>query len=92
MGIHNWTAEKHIIPTQNQVLEIAQSEVKSSYAHNYVLNEHYYAQNFENHTCTWDSTCQMEVLISVVLVWLHIIRFSFSKKAIKEQKFSFSFS
>ena len=29
---------------------------------------------------------------SVVLVWLHIIRFSFSKKAIKEQKFSFSFS
>ena len=28
----------------------------------------------------------------VVLVWLHIIRFSFSKKAIKEQKFSFSFS
>ena len=29
---------------------------------------------------------------SVVLVWLHVIRFSFSKKAIKEQKFSFSFS
>ena len=25
---------------------------------------------------------------SVVLVWLHIIRFSFSKKALKEQKFS----
>ena len=30
--------------------------------------------------------------ISVVLVWLHIIRFSFSKKAVKERKFSFSFS
>ena len=28
------------------------------------------------------------MVISVVLVWLHIIRFSFSKKAIKEQKFS----
>ena len=27
---------------------------------------------------------------SVVLVWLHLIRFSFSKKAIKERKFSFS--
>ena len=26
---------------------------------------------------------------SVVLVWLYIIRFSFSKKGIKEQKFSF---
>ena len=33
-----------------------------------------------------------QLLASVVLVWLHIIRFSFSEKAIKEQKFSFSFS
>ena len=32
------------------------------------------------------------IICSVVLVWLHIIRFSFSKKAVKERKFSFSFS
>ena len=36
--------------------------------------------------------CLACIHFSVVLVWLHIIRFSFSKKAIKGQKFSFSFS